>query len=70
MRILSRSPPVSENFQPGSRLPFLGKVLEQVAASRLRGLLGETDFLDPFQSGFGLGFVAENALVTLLDELH
>ena len=32
-------------------------------------LLDETDFLDPFQSGFRPGFGTETALVALYDDL-
>ena len=38
-------------------------------AGQLQALLDETDFLDPFQSGFRLGFGTETALVALYDDL-
>ena len=57
------------NYQPVVNLPYLGKVLERVVAGQLQALLDETDFLDPFQLGFRLGFGMETALVTLYDDL-
>ena len=38
-------------------------------AGQLQTLLEETDYLDPFQSGFRSGFGTETALVTLYDDL-
>ena len=38
-------------------------------AGQLQALLDETDFLDPFQSGFRPGFGTETALVALFDDL-
>ena len=57
------------NYQPVVNLPYLGKVLARVVAGQLQVLLDETDFLDPFKSGFRLGFGTETALVTLYDDL-
>lgn len=37
-------------------------------ARQVQGILGKTDFLDPFQSGFRPGYVTETALVTLTDD--
>ena len=47
------------NYRPVANVPFLGKVLEQVVAGQLQTLLDETDYLDPFQSGFRPGFGTE-----------
>ena len=47
------------NYRPVANLPYLDKVLEQVVAGQLQALLDETDFLDPFQSGFRPGFATE-----------
>ena len=55
-------------YQPVANLPYLGKVLEQVVARQLQALLDETDFPDPFQLGFRLGFAIETALVALYDD--
>ena len=57
------------NYRPVANLPNLGKVLERVVARQLQALLDETDFLDPFQSGFRPGFGTETALVALYDDL-
>ena len=47
---------------------MLGKVLERVVAGQFQALLDETDFLDPFQSGFRPGFGTETAVVALYDD--
>ncbi|KAF7238386.1 RNA-directed DNA polymerase from mobile element jockey [Varanus komodoensis] len=52
-----------------ANIQFLGKVLEQVVAGQLQALLDETDYLDPFQSGFRPRYGTESALVTLYDDL-
>ncbi|XP_062992110.1 uncharacterized protein LOC134404983, partial [Elgaria multicarinata webbii] len=57
------------NYRPVANIPFLGKVLERVVAGQLQALLNETDYLDPFQSGFRPGFGTETALVALWDDL-
>ena len=57
------------NYRPVANVPFLGKVLERVVAGQLQTFLEETDFLDPFQSGFRPGFGTETALVALYDDL-
>lgn len=44
-------------------LLFLSKVVEQVMVSQPQQVLGETDYLDPFQSSFRQGFGMETALV-------
>ncbi|KAF7243518.1 putative RNA-directed DNA polymerase from transposon BS, partial [Varanus komodoensis] len=49
---------------------FLGKVLERVVAGQLQAFLDETDYLDPFQSGFRPGYGTESALVALYDDLR
>lgn len=46
-----------EQVTQGANLPFLGKVIEWVAAFQLQSFLDETDCLDIFQSGFRLGLV-------------
>uniref|UniRef100_A0A8D2J284 Reverse transcriptase domain-containing protein n=1 Tax=Varanus komodoensis TaxID=61221 RepID=A0A8D2J284_VARKO len=57
------------NYRPVANIPFLGKVLERVVAGQLQALLDETDYLDPFQSGFRPGYGTESALVALYDDL-
>ncbi|KAF7246492.1 PDZ domain-containing RING finger protein 4, partial [Varanus komodoensis] len=57
------------NYRPVTNIPFLGKVLERVVAGQLQALLDETDYLDPFQSGFRPGYGTESALVALYDDL-
>ncbi|KAF7246017.1 putative RNA-directed DNA polymerase from transposon BS [Varanus komodoensis] len=62
-------PEVATNYRPVANIPFLGKVLERVVAGQLQALLDETDYLDPFQSGFRPGYSTESALVALYDDL-
>ncbi|KAF7246247.1 Kappa-type opioid receptor [Varanus komodoensis] len=65
----SLNPEMATNYRPVANIPFLGKVLEWVVAGQLQALLDETDYLDPFQSGFRPGYGTESALVTLYDDL-
>ncbi|KAF7247339.1 Protein FRA10AC1 [Varanus komodoensis] len=65
----SLDPEMATNYRPVANIPFLGKVLERVVAGQLQALLDETDYLDPFQSGFRPGYSTESALVTLYDDL-
>ncbi|XP_061466651.1 uncharacterized protein LOC133377174 [Rhineura floridana] len=65
----SLDPENFNNYRPVANVPFLGKVLERVVADQLQTLLDETDYLDPFQSGFRPGFGTETALVALYDDL-
>ncbi|KAF7236814.1 Extracellular calcium-sensing receptor [Varanus komodoensis] len=62
-------PEMATNYRPVANIPFLGKVLERVVAGQLQALLDETDYLDPFQSGFRPGYGTESALVALYDDL-
>ncbi|KAF7249116.1 N-acetyltransferase 9, partial [Varanus komodoensis] len=62
-------PGIAANYRPVANIPFLGKVLERVVAGQLQALLDETDYLDPFQSGFRPGYGTESALVALYDDL-
>uniref|UniRef100_A0A8C6XR48 Reverse transcriptase domain-containing protein n=1 Tax=Naja naja TaxID=35670 RepID=A0A8C6XR48_NAJNA len=62
-------PTVLDNFRPVSNLRFLAKVVESVVARQFPLFLEETDYLDPYQSGFRPGFSTETALVALLDDL-
>ncbi|KAF7247075.1 putative RNA-directed DNA polymerase from transposon BS [Varanus komodoensis] len=62
-------PEMATNYRPVANIPFLGKVLEQVVAGQLQALLEETDYLDPFQSGFRPRYSTESALVALYDDL-
>uniref|UniRef100_A0A8D2J5Z0 Reverse transcriptase domain-containing protein n=1 Tax=Varanus komodoensis TaxID=61221 RepID=A0A8D2J5Z0_VARKO len=65
----SLDPEVATNYRPVANIPFLGKVLEWVVVGQLQALLDETDYLDPFQSGFRPGYGTESALVALYDDL-
>ncbi|KAF7246131.1 Transmembrane protein 68 [Varanus komodoensis] len=65
----SLDPEVATNYRPVANIPFLGKVLERVVAGQLQALLDETDYLDPFQSGFRPEYSSESALVALYDDL-
>uniref|UniRef100_A0A8D2JHL2 Reverse transcriptase domain-containing protein n=1 Tax=Varanus komodoensis TaxID=61221 RepID=A0A8D2JHL2_VARKO len=62
-------PEMATNYKPVANILFLGKVLKQVVAGQLQALLDETDYLDPFQSGFRPGYSTESALVALYDDL-
>lgn len=53
------------NYQLVANVPFLGKVLEWVVMDQIQALLNETEFLDPFQSGFRCSFGTETALANL-----
>ncbi|KAF7250183.1 putative RNA-directed DNA polymerase from transposon BS [Varanus komodoensis] len=65
----SLDPEMATNYRPVANIPFLGKVLERVVAGQLQALLDETDYLDPFQSGFSPRYGTESALVALYDDL-
>ncbi|KAF7248337.1 C3a anaphylatoxin chemotactic receptor [Varanus komodoensis] len=65
----SLHPEMATNYRPVANIPFLCKVLDWVVAGQLQALLDETDYLDPFQSGFRPGYSTESALVTLYDDL-
>ncbi|KAF7249282.1 Peroxisome proliferator-activated receptor gamma coactivator 1-beta [Varanus komodoensis] len=65
----SLDPEMATNYRTMANIPFLGKVLERVVAGQLQALLDETDYLDPFQSGFRPGYSTESALVALYDDL-
>ncbi|KAF7251650.1 RNA-directed DNA polymerase from mobile element jockey [Varanus komodoensis] len=60
---------MATNYRPVANILFLGKVLERVVVGQLQALLNETDYLDPFQSGFRPGYGTESALVALYDDL-
>ncbi|KAF7253994.1 RNA-directed DNA polymerase from mobile element jockey, partial [Varanus komodoensis] len=65
----SLDPETATNYRPVTNILFLGKVLERVVAGQLQALLDETDYLDPFQSGFRPGYSTESALVALYEDL-
>ncbi|KAF7247658.1 RNA-directed DNA polymerase from mobile element jockey [Varanus komodoensis] len=67
----SLDPGMAANYRPVANIPFLGKVLERVVAGQLQALLDETDYLDPFQSGFRPGYAAFDTIDhgILLDRL-
>ncbi|KAF7250327.1 Microtubule-associated serine/threonine-protein kinase 4 [Varanus komodoensis] len=65
----SLDPEMAANYRLVANIPFLGKVLERVVAGQLQALLEETDYLDPFQSGFRSGYGTESALVALYNDL-
>ncbi|KAF7245591.1 Eukaryotic translation initiation factor 3 subunit M, partial [Varanus komodoensis] len=62
----SLDPDVAVNYRPVANILFLGKVLERVVAGQLQAFLDETDYLDPFQSGFRPGDTAAKVMVELL----
>ncbi|KAF7244371.1 putative RNA-directed DNA polymerase from transposon BS [Varanus komodoensis] len=57
------------NYRLVPNIPFLGKVFEWMVVGQLQALLDETDYLDPFQSGFRPGYGTVSALVALYDDL-
>ncbi|KAF7242518.1 LINE-1 retrotransposable element ORF2 protein [Varanus komodoensis] len=65
----SLDPEMATNYRPVANILFLGKVLERVVAGQLQALLDETNYLDPFQTGFRPGYGTESALVALYDDL-
>ncbi|KAF7243419.1 RNA-directed DNA polymerase from mobile element jockey [Varanus komodoensis] len=65
----SLDPEMATNYRLAANIPFLGKVLEWVVVGQLQALLDETDYLDPFQSGFRPRYGTESALVALYDDL-
>ncbi|KAF7242143.1 putative RNA-directed DNA polymerase from transposon BS [Varanus komodoensis] len=65
----SLDPEVAANYRLVANILFLGKVLERVVAGQLQALLDETDYLDPFQSGFRPRYGTESALVTPYEDL-
>ncbi|KAF7250970.1 Interleukin-1 receptor accessory protein-like 1, partial [Varanus komodoensis] len=65
----SLDPEMATNYRPVANILFLGKVLEGVMVGQLQALLDESDYLDPFQSGFRPGYGTESALVALYDDL-
>ncbi|KAF7254239.1 hypothetical protein EYD10_01276 [Varanus komodoensis] len=70
--MLLSGPKLMDEFpllRPDNVDKVLGKVLERVVAGQLQALLDETDYLDPFQSGFIPGYGTESALVALYDDL-
>ncbi|KAF7235047.1 Vomeronasal type-2 receptor 26 [Varanus komodoensis] len=70
MPMLPSGPKLLEEFQllrPNDVDKVLGR--ERVVAGQLQALLDETDYLDPFQSGFRPGYSTESALVALYDDL-
>ena len=48
---------------------FMGKLIKRLVADQLQAFLGDTDTLDPFQTGFRPCHVTETALVELLDDV-
>ncbi|KAF7246590.1 Craniofacial development protein 2 [Varanus komodoensis] len=60
---------MATNYRLVINIPFLGKVLERVVVGQLQVLLDDTNYLDPFQSGFRPGYGTESALVTLYNDL-
>ncbi|KAF7235683.1 putative RNA-directed DNA polymerase from transposon BS [Varanus komodoensis] len=70
--MLPSDPELLDEFQllrPDDEDKVLGRVLERVVAGQLQALLDETDYLDPFQSGFRPGYGTESALVALYNDL-
>ncbi|KAF7247744.1 Reverse transcriptase-like protein [Varanus komodoensis] len=61
-------PKLMDEFQL-LRSDDVDKVLERVVAGQLQALLDETDYLNPFQSGFRPGYGTESALVALYTDL-
>ncbi|KAF7243052.1 putative RNA-directed DNA polymerase from transposon BS [Varanus komodoensis] len=70
--VLPSGPKLMDELQllwPDDVDKVLGRVLERVVAGQLQALLDETDYLDPFQSGFRPGYAMEYREGSILSPL-
>ena len=62
-------PNVPSNYRPISLLPFLSKITEKIAASRLLQHMDNINLKDTYQSGFKSHHSTETSLLYLTDQL-
>ena len=65
----SLDPECLQNYRPVSNLPYLSKLLERVAFSRLYDYLQENDLLDNHQSAYRANHSVETLLVNLSNNI-
>jgi len=61
--------PNMNNYRPISNLPFLSKILENVAASQLRSYLNANGLFEPFPSGFRSSHSTGTALLRVVNDI-
>lgn len=62
-------PSQAKNYRPVSKLPFLSKILEKIAAEELTMFLKVNNVLDKFQSGFHRNHSTETALIRVSSDI-
>lgn len=60
---------VLKNYRPISVLPFISKVLENIACFQLQSFLAVNNLFEHFQSGFKTAHSTESALLRVLNDI-